>query len=90
MTIGTRTNQARSLRYYRTCMLSGRYSVLAEAQSLRSDRARAEAWSLAFVLLGRYVATELEPKPGRNVATERSFCSIATQRPSSSETSIQH
>ncbi|KAF3551300.1 hypothetical protein DY000_02002887 [Brassica cretica] len=49
MTIGTRTNQARSLRYYRTCTLSG-----------------------------RYVATELEPKLSRYVATERPFRSVAT------------
>ena len=39
-------------------------------QLLRSDR--------ASVPLGRYVATELEPKLGRYVATERLFCSVAT------------
>ncbi|KAF2584788.1 hypothetical protein F2Q70_00036845 [Brassica cretica] len=52
------------------------------ARLLRSDRAQADARSLrsdrAFVPLGRYVATE------------HPFRSIATQRPSSSETSIQH
>ncbi|KAG5400057.1 hypothetical protein IGI04_014664 [Brassica rapa subsp. trilocularis] len=37
MTIGTRTNQARSLRNYRTCTLSGCY-VASQARSLRSDR----------------------------------------------------
>ncbi|KAF2560026.1 hypothetical protein F2Q70_00011990 [Brassica cretica] len=37
---------------------------------LRSDR--------AYVPLGRYVATELEPKLGRYVATERPFRSVAT------------
>ncbi|KAF2561139.1 hypothetical protein F2Q70_00015399 [Brassica cretica] len=39
------------------------------ARSLRSDRALSEAWSLrsdrARTQLGRYVATELSPKPGR-------------------------
>ncbi|KAF2560088.1 hypothetical protein F2Q68_00015807 [Brassica cretica] len=40
------------------------------AWSLRSDRARAR--------LGCYVATELEPKLGRYVATERPFRSVAT------------
>ncbi|KAF3535968.1 hypothetical protein F2Q69_00024354 [Brassica cretica] len=39
-------------------------------QSLCSDR--------ASVPLGRYVATDLEPKLGRYVATERPFRSIAT------------
>ncbi|KAF3525786.1 hypothetical protein F2Q69_00047617 [Brassica cretica] len=47
------------------------------ARSLRSDRARAKARSrrshCAFVPLGWYVATELEPKLGRYAATERSF-----------------
>ncbi|KAL0661648.1 hypothetical protein Bca4012_098485 [Brassica carinata] len=38
--------------------------------SLRSDR--------ASVPLGRYVATELKPKLGRDVATERPFRSVAT------------
>ncbi|KAF3555666.1 hypothetical protein F2Q69_00012091 [Brassica cretica] len=33
MTIGTRTNQARSLRYYRTCTLSGRYVATEPSQS---------------------------------------------------------
>ncbi|KAF3562216.1 hypothetical protein DY000_02014890 [Brassica cretica] len=51
-------------------------------RSLHSDRARAETRSLgsdrAFVPLGRYVATELEPKLGCYVATERSFRSVAT------------
>ncbi|KAF3602665.1 hypothetical protein F2Q69_00038401 [Brassica cretica] len=55
------------------------------ARSLRSDRARAEARSLcsdrAFVPLGRYVSTELEPKLGRCVVTDRSFCSVAMLRP---------
>ncbi|KAF3523168.1 hypothetical protein F2Q69_00048321 [Brassica cretica] len=64
------------------------------ARSLRIDRARAKARSLrsnrAERTLRSYVATELEPKLGRYVATERLFRSIATQRPSSSETSIQH
>ncbi|KAF3554240.1 hypothetical protein F2Q69_00010978 [Brassica cretica] len=72
MTIGTRMNQARSLCYYRTCTLSGHY-VATERLSrsvARSDR--------AFVPLGCYVATELEPKLGRYVATERSFRSVAT------------
>ncbi|KAF2542575.1 hypothetical protein F2Q68_00032743 [Brassica cretica] len=49
--------------YFR--MGRGRY-----ARSLRSD--------LAFVPHGRYVATELEPKLGRYVATEHPFRSIAT------------
>ncbi|KAG5375999.1 hypothetical protein IGI04_040595 [Brassica rapa subsp. trilocularis] len=40
------------------------------ARSLRSEQ--------ASVPLGRYVATELEPKLGRYVATERSSCSVAT------------
>ncbi|KAF2559104.1 hypothetical protein F2Q68_00014739 [Brassica cretica] len=39
-------------------------------RSLRSDR--------ASVPLGRYVATELEPKLGRYVATDCSFRSVAT------------
>ncbi|KAF2543765.1 hypothetical protein F2Q68_00031189 [Brassica cretica] len=67
MKIGTQTNQARSLRNYRTCTLSGRY-VATERPSVRP------AWSLcsnrASVPLSRYVATELEPKLGRYVATE--------------------
>ena len=79
MTIGTRTNQARSLRNYRTCMLTGR-SVATElkpssvatqrpsvcpARSLCSDRARA--------------------KIDRYVATERASHLVAMQRPSSSQ-----
>ncbi|KAF3511845.1 hypothetical protein F2Q69_00004598 [Brassica cretica] len=67
MTIGTRTNQAQSLRYYRICTLSGPsvrparslHSVrsarslrsVCSARSLRSDR--------VYVPLDRYVATEL-------------------------------
>ncbi|KAG5397803.1 hypothetical protein IGI04_019617, partial [Brassica rapa subsp. trilocularis] len=43
-----------------------------QARSLCSDR--------ALVLLGRYVATELEPKLGRYVATERSSRSVAIDR----------
>ncbi|KAL0749524.1 hypothetical protein Bca101_031527 [Brassica carinata] len=39
-------------------------------RSLPSDR--------ASVPLGRYVATELEPRVGRYVATERPFRSFAT------------
>ncbi|KAF3600704.1 hypothetical protein F2Q69_00037695 [Brassica cretica] len=61
--------------------------------SVASDRARASSVvtvGRAFVplgryvatelepMLGRYVATELEPKLGRYVATERSFCLVAT------------
>ncbi|KAL0814396.1 hypothetical protein Bca101_070839 [Brassica carinata] len=42
----------------------------ARARSLRSDR--------AFVPIGLYAATELEPKLGRYVATERSSRSVAT------------
>nr|VDC75697.1 unnamed protein product [Brassica rapa] len=38
MMIGIWTNQARSLRNYHTCTLSGRY-VASQARSLRSDRA---------------------------------------------------
>ncbi|KAG5374302.1 hypothetical protein IGI04_042381 [Brassica rapa subsp. trilocularis] len=45
---------------------------LSQARSLRSDR--------AIVPLGHYVATELEPKFGRYVATERSSRSVATDR----------
>ncbi|KAF3573362.1 hypothetical protein F2Q69_00059638 [Brassica cretica] len=40
------------------------------ARSLRSDR--------ALVPLGCYVATELKPRLGRYVATERSSRSVAT------------
>ncbi|KAF2531192.1 hypothetical protein F2Q70_00031502 [Brassica cretica] len=44
------------------------------ARSLRSDRVRAKAQSLhsnqTTIPLGRYVATELEPKFGRYEATE--------------------
>ena len=79
MTIRTRTNQARLLRNYRTCTLSGRYVAtelepnsvptqqpsVRPARSLRSDRARAK--------LGHYVATK---RPSR---------SVAMQRPSSSQ-----
>ncbi|KAF3535265.1 hypothetical protein F2Q69_00019780 [Brassica cretica] len=43
---------------------------LNQARSLRSDR--------ALVPLGRYVPTELEPKLGRYLATERSSRSVAT------------
>ncbi|KAL0835801.1 hypothetical protein Bca101_087690 [Brassica carinata] len=39
-------------------------------RSLRSDR--------AFVPLGHYIATEVEPKLGRYVATVRPFRSVAT------------
>ncbi|KAF3610370.1 hypothetical protein DY000_02048261 [Brassica cretica] len=49
-------------------------------RSLRSDR--------TSVPLSSYVATELEPKLGRYVATERLFRSVATYRPSSSQTSV--
>ncbi|KAG5375403.1 hypothetical protein IGI04_039999 [Brassica rapa subsp. trilocularis] len=49
------TNQARSLRNYHTYTLSGRYVAT-------NDQ--------ALVPLGRYIATELEPKLGRYVATE--------------------
>ncbi|KAF2608685.1 hypothetical protein F2Q68_00044100 [Brassica cretica] len=44
MTIGTRTNQARSLRNYHTCTLSGRYVATERASR-----------SVATVPLGRYV-----------------------------------
>ncbi|KAF3600118.1 hypothetical protein F2Q69_00035811 [Brassica cretica] len=67
MTIGTQTNQAQSLRNYRTCTLSGRY-VATESPSVRP--ARSLCSNRASVPLSRYVATELEPKLGRNVATE--------------------
>ncbi|KAG5384889.1 hypothetical protein IGI04_036359 [Brassica rapa subsp. trilocularis] len=46
------------------------------ARSLRSDR--------AFFLIGRYVATELDPKLGRYVATERSSRSRPSDRPARS------
>uniref|UniRef100_A0A0D3E8Y1 CCHC-type domain-containing protein n=1 Tax=Brassica oleracea var. oleracea TaxID=109376 RepID=A0A0D3E8Y1_BRAOL len=56
-------------------------------RSLRSDRARGKARSLhrdrAFVPLGRYIATELEPKIGHYVATElepKLGCYVATER----------
>ncbi|KAF2610736.1 hypothetical protein F2Q70_00012715 [Brassica cretica] len=68
--------EARSLHSDRAFVPLGRYidRALARARLLHSDRARAEAWSLrsdrAFVPLSRYVATELEPKLGRYVATE--------------------
>ncbi|KAF3593744.1 hypothetical protein DY000_02024893 [Brassica cretica] len=53
----------------------GHYATTAHARcpALRSNR--------ASVLLGRYVATELEPKLGRYVATECSFRSVAMLRP---------
>ncbi|KAF2551321.1 hypothetical protein F2Q68_00034363 [Brassica cretica] len=47
-----------------------------KARSLRSDR--------AIVPLGRYVATELKPKLGRYVATERLSRYVATERSSRS------
>ncbi|KAF2533053.1 hypothetical protein F2Q70_00029983 [Brassica cretica] len=60
----------------------------AKARSLCSDRARAKARSLRsdrsiiplgrYVPLGSYVATELEPKLGRYVATKHSSRSVAT------------
>ncbi|KAF3560670.1 hypothetical protein DY000_02014479 [Brassica cretica] len=50
MTIITRTNQARSLRNYRTGTLSGRYVETELEPSSVADQAR--------VKLGRYVATE--------------------------------
>ncbi|KAF3545073.1 hypothetical protein DY000_02008293 [Brassica cretica] len=43
-------------------------------RSLRSDR--------ASILLVCYIATKLEAKLGRYIATERSFRSVATYRPS--------
>ncbi|KAG5374506.1 hypothetical protein IGI04_042186, partial [Brassica rapa subsp. trilocularis] len=52
------------------------------------DRARAKARSLgsdrAIVPLGRYVATELEPKLGRYVATQRDECLRPSDRPTRS------
>ncbi|CDY17077.1 BnaC06g00100D [Brassica napus] len=60
------------------------------ARSLLSNRVRAKAQSLrsdqTSIPLGRYVATELEPKFGRYVATERlvaTFCSRFISSPSS-------
>ncbi|KAG5392712.1 hypothetical protein IGI04_022675 [Brassica rapa subsp. trilocularis] len=50
----------------------------AKARSLRSERARSLRSDRAIVPLGRCVATELEPKLGRYVATERSSRSVAT------------
>ncbi|KAF3611502.1 hypothetical protein DY000_02048697 [Brassica cretica] len=67
MMIGTQTNQAQSLRNYRTCTLSGRY-VATESPSVRP--ARSLCSNRASVPLSRYVATELEPKLGRYEATE--------------------
>ncbi|KAF3509720.1 hypothetical protein F2Q69_00006260 [Brassica cretica] len=86
MTIGTLTNQARSLRYYCTCTLSGRY-VATEPELKLSHYvatelepklgcyiARAQARSLrsdrASVPLDRYIATELF----RNIDTTISPC----------------
>ncbi|KAF3511947.1 hypothetical protein F2Q69_00007730 [Brassica cretica] len=63
MTIGTRTNQARSLRYYRTCTLSSRY-VATELEP-KLDRAFVP---LGQPKLGCYVATE---RLFRSVATDR-------------------
>ncbi|KAF2575544.1 hypothetical protein F2Q70_00002901 [Brassica cretica] len=60
-------------RFFLTKNLCGgntRHRTRAQKRSLRSDR--------TFVPLGRFVATELEPKLGRYVATERSFRSVAT------------
>ncbi|KAF3505648.1 hypothetical protein F2Q69_00008107 [Brassica cretica] len=67
VTVGTRIDQAQSLRNYGTCTLPGRYVAtelepssvatyrpnVRPARSLRSDRARGK--------LDHYVATELEP-----------------------------
>ncbi|KAF2591246.1 hypothetical protein F2Q70_00038823 [Brassica cretica] len=58
------------LSYEKLCGGNTRHQTRARKRSLRSDRTR--------VPLGRYVATELEPKLGRYVATERSFRSLAT------------
>ncbi|KAF3503689.1 hypothetical protein F2Q69_00042611 [Brassica cretica] len=52
------------------CGGSTRHQTRARKGSLRSDRTR--------VPLGRNVATKLEPKLGRYVATERPFCLVAT------------
>ncbi|KAG5373959.1 hypothetical protein IGI04_042728 [Brassica rapa subsp. trilocularis] len=58
----------------------GRYVAIAtelsQARSLRSDR--------AIVPLGRYVATEIEPKLGRYVATKRSSRLPPSDRPARS------
>ncbi|KAF2619318.1 hypothetical protein F2Q68_00038977 [Brassica cretica] len=58
-TIGTRTNQARSLRYYRTCTLSGRYV----ATELEPKLGRYVATELELKL-GRYVETECPFRSG--------------------------
>ncbi|KAG5384892.1 hypothetical protein IGI04_036362 [Brassica rapa subsp. trilocularis] len=86
--IQKQTNQARSLRNYRTYMLSGRYEATEHptrsrpsdrpARSLRSDR--------ALVSLGRYIATGLEPKFGRGVAIEPFRTSIRHQSMRSRQT----
>ncbi|KAF2549678.1 hypothetical protein F2Q70_00021663 [Brassica cretica] len=62
------TNQARSLRNYHTCTLSGRYVA---------TKSEPKLGRYVATELGRYVATELEPKLGRYVATERPSCSVA-------------
>ncbi|KAF3554044.1 hypothetical protein F2Q69_00016742 [Brassica cretica] len=53
MTIRTQTNQARSLRNYRTCTLSGRYVAT------ERDDVATELEPSSVATLGRYVATEL-------------------------------
>ncbi|KAF3517621.1 hypothetical protein DY000_02060869 [Brassica cretica] len=53
------------LPYEKLCGGNTRHWTRARKGSLRSDQTR--------VPLDRYLATELEPKPGRYVATERLF-----------------
>ncbi|KAF3585674.1 hypothetical protein F2Q69_00027638 [Brassica cretica] len=81
--VATDLSQARSLHSDRAIVSLGRYRPSDRpARSLHSDQARAKAQSLrsdqAIVPLGRYVTTELEPKLGLYVATERSSRSVAT------------
>ncbi|KAF3503504.1 hypothetical protein F2Q69_00043354 [Brassica cretica] len=78
MTIRILMNQARSLRNYYTCTLSGRYiaTELSQARSLRSDRAfSSQARSLrsdrAFTSQARSLRSDQSSVPlGRYVATE--------------------
>ncbi|KAG5378150.1 hypothetical protein IGI04_025992 [Brassica rapa subsp. trilocularis] len=54
------------------CPVATLQPSLSRCRSLRSDRTSDP--------IGRYIATKLEPKLGRYVATEQSFLSVATNR----------